>query len=180
MHGPVTQAEFNRVIDRASLGEAGETFHYVANDAERASIANWLSLIVLDRLEATVEAIPTDDGGVRLHAEFEADVVQSCVITLEPLSTRLQEAFEILYVLEIPRQISARTGESTVDVALDVEEPELLVGNIIDAGAAIAEHLVLALDPYPRKSGAALETKNEGAEGAEHPFAALQRLKADS
>ena len=180
MNGPITQAEFNRVIDTPSLGEAGETFHYVANDIERASIANWLSLVALDRLEATVEAIPTDGGGVRLHAEFEADVIQSCVITLEPLSTRLQEAFEILYVLEIPRQISARTGESTVDVDLDVEEPELLVGKTIDAGAAIAEHLVLALDPYPRMPGAALEAKNGGAERAEHPFAALQTLKAES
>ena len=179
MNGPVTQAEFSRLIDTAGLGDEGETFHYVASDFERASIANWLSLVALKRLEATVEAVPVADGGVRLHAEFEADVIQSCVITLEPVSTCLQEAFELLYLPEIPRQNSAKTGESTVDVDLEAERPELLVGEEIDAGAVISEHLVLALDPYPRKPSAALEPTRAGADGAEHPFAALQKLRTD-
>ncbi len=179
VNSPVTQADFSRVIDTAALGDEGETFRFVANDFERASIANWLSLVALKRLEATVEAVPVADGGIRLRAAFEADVIQSCVITLEPVPTCLQEAFELLYLPEIPRQNSAKNGESTVDVDLEAEQPELLVGDEIDMGAVISEHLVLALDPYPRKPGAALEPNRAGADGAEHPFAALQKLRAD-
>ena len=76
MNGPVTQAEFSRVIDTTALAEQGETFRYEANAAERAAIASWLSLISLRRLEATVDAKPVPEGGVRLKVAFTADVVQ--------------------------------------------------------------------------------------------------------
>jgi hypothetical protein len=46
----------------------------------------------------------------------------------------------------------------------------------------VAQHLSLALDPYPRKPGARLpegygETAEGGAEPRENPFAALGSLK---
>jgi uncharacterized metal-binding protein YceD (DUF177 family) len=174
----VTQAEFSRVIDATALAEAGETFRYEASGIERASIASWLSLISLGRLEAVVEAIPASGGGVRLKVEFTADVVQPCVTTLEPVATCLQEAFELLYLPEIPWQNSRPAGAISVDVDLEVDEPELLVGSKIDAGEAITEHLVLTLDPYPRKSNAALDSGYLAAgNGQNSPFSVLQELK---
>ena len=180
VNGPVTQAEFSRVIKTAALAAEGKTFHYEATDTERASIASWLSLVVLNRLEAAVEAIPQGKHGVRLKVAFTADLVQACVITLERVSTCLQEAFELLYLPEIPRQDSASAGVRSVDVDLDEDEPELLVGDTIDAGAAITEHLVLALDPYPRKSGVALDSSLcASGQRPDGPFSALRELKAD-
>lgn len=171
----VTQAEFSRVIDATALAEEGKTFHYEASDTERATIASWLSLISVGRLEAVVEAIPASGGGVRLKVEFAANVVQPCVTTLEPVSTCLQEAFELLYLPEIPRQNSRPAGGISVDVDLELDEPELLVGTKIDAGEAITEHLVLALDPYPRKPDAALDSGYLPAgNGRENPFSVLQ------
>ncbi len=179
MNGPVTQAEFRRVIDAKALAEEGETFRYEASDAERAAIASWLSLISLRRLEAKVDAKPVTQGGVRLSVAFTADLVQSCVTTLEPLSTCLQEAFELLYLPEIPRQNPAAAGGITVDVDLDEDQPEVLIDGKIDAGAAITEHLVLALDPYPRKPGAELESVSPATnKGRDNPFSVLQGLKA--
>lgn len=180
MNGPVTQAEFSRVIDTRALAEEGETFRYEASAAERAAIASWLSLISLRRLEATVDAKPVSGGGVRLNVAFTADVVQSCVTTQEPLSTCLQEAFELLYLPEIPRQISTTAGGITVDVDLDEDEPEVLIDDKIDAGAAITEHLVLTLDPYPRKPGAVLDSVQPAARKAQGgSFSVLRELKAD-
>ncbi len=179
MNGPVTQAEFSRVIDTRALAEEGETFRYEASDAERAAIASWLSLIALRRLEATVSALPVSGGGVRLKVAFTADVVQACVTTLEPLSTCLQEAFELLYLPENPRQKSAAAGGMTVDVDLDEDEPEVLIDDKIDAGAAITEHLVLTLDPYPRKPDAAPDSVQSAAGEAEDgPFSVLRKLKS--
>ena len=179
MNGPVTQAEFSRVIDTRALAEEGETFRYEANAAERAAIASWLSLISLRRLEATVDAKPVSGGGVRLNVAFTVDVVQSCVTTLEPLSTCLQEAFELLYLPET-RHGSAAPGVISVDVELDEDVPEVFVGGRIDAGAAITEHLVLALDLYPRKPGATIDpAQPEAGEVRDGPFAALRDLKAD-
>ena len=179
MNGPVTQAEFSRVIDTTALAEEGETFRYEASDAERAAIASWLSLIALRRLEATVDAKPVAEGGVRLKVAFTADVVQTCVTSLEPLSTCLQEAFELLYLPEIPRQNSTAAGGITVDVELDEDELEVLIDDKIDAGAAITEHLVLTLDPYPRKLGAAPDSvQPEASKAPDGPFSALRELKA--
>lgn len=179
MNGPVTQAEFSRVIDTRALAEEGETFRYEASDAERAAIASWLSLITLRRLEATVDATPVAKGGVRLKVAFTADVVQSCVTTLEPLSTCLQEAFELLYLPEIPGQNSTSAVGITVDVDLDEDEPEVLIGDKIDAGAAITEHLVLALEPYPRKPGVVFDSVRPAVSKApDGPFSALRELKA--
>ncbi len=179
MIGPATQAEFSRVIDTAVLADEGQSFRYKASDTERASIASWLSLIDLRRLEATVDAVRVSEGGVRLKVAFEAEVVQSCVATLEAVSTCLQEAFELLYLPET-RAGSAAPGAISVDVELDEDVPEVLVGDGIDAGAAITEHLVLALDPYPRKPGAIIDPAQPSAgEVRDGPFAALRDLKAD-
>lgn len=178
MNGPVTQAEFSRVIDTTSLADEGETYRYEASDAERAAIASWLSLIALRHLDATVNAMPQPKGGVRLRVNFTAEVVQSCVTTLEPLPTRLQEAFELLYLPEIARQISDSARQVIVDVGLDEDVPEVLIGGKIDAGAAITEHLVLTLDPYPRKLGAALDSAQFAGTAQDGAFSALRAMKA--
>lgn len=177
--GPATQAEFSRVIDTTALADKGEYFRYEASAAERATIASWLSLIDLRRLEATVNAAPVSGGGVRLKAVFEAEVVQPCVATLEAVSACLQEAFELLYLPET-RDRSAAARAISVDVDVEVDVPEVLVDGRVDAGAAIAEHLVLALDPYPRKPGAMPDpVQGMAGEAQDGPFAALRDLKAN-
>ena len=59
-----------------------------------------------------------------------------------------------------------------------------MIGGVIDLGEAIAEELGLALDPYPRAAGAALDADaltphvSVGSEhGAGTPFAALRQLR---
>ncbi len=178
MNGPVTQAEFTRVIDTKALPEGGKRFRYEATAAECATIASWLSVIAVTGLNAEVEAAAVDKGGFRLNISFTGELVQTCVVTLERVTTCLQEAFELLYLPEIPRQISASAVGTSIDVDLEHDEPELLVGDMIDAGAAITEHLVLALDPYPRKPGAALEQGRSTVDPAlDSPFSVLQELK---
>jgi hypothetical protein len=58
------------------------------------------------------------------------------------------------------------------------DPPELLVGNTLDVGEAIAEHLALALEPYPRAPGAEFQILAEAepveAEKRPNPFAILQ------
>ncbi len=44
--------------------------------------------------------------------------------------------------------------------------PEPWSGNVIDVGEAVAEHLALALDPYPRATGADLSAPGLAPGGA--------------
>jgi hypothetical protein len=57
-----------------------------------------------------------------------------------------------------------------------VDAPEPLIGNSVDLGAIASEFLMLAIDPYPRKSGVAFEPPAKEVDTG-GPFAALAALK---
>ena len=65
-------------------------------------------------------------------------------------------------------------GESDCDVVF-------YDGALIDLGAAIADTLVLSLDPYPRSAGADATLKEAGVMTEEQasPFAVLAKLRKD-
>jgi uncharacterized metal-binding protein YceD (DUF177 family) len=61
--------------------------------------------------------------------------------------------------------------------AADPDAPEPLEGDTIDVGAIVADHLSLALDPFPRAAGATYEPAAQPADAKPNPFAALAQLK---
>ncbi len=170
--------EFTRVVDVSDLGDDERRLDVVADEDERRALAADLDLLALEALEATAWLAPAgSDREVRLRASFRARVVQACVVTLEPVESVIEESFGLTYRPVDEADAAARE----VEVVLDEEDPpEPLVGGRVDVGAAIAEHLALALDPYPRRPGAhldasAAETRAAAGEG-EGPFAVLGRL----
>ena len=60
-----------------------------------------------------------------------------------------------------------------------VDPPDAIIDDTIDLGVVAAEFTALALDPYPRKPGAAFDDLTDPGD-AEEPsaFAVLERLKA--
>ena len=154
--------EFPRPVDINRL--PGETVHEIeARPSEREALARRFGLLGVERLAAEVRLVPIRDG-VRLEARFEADVVQECVVTLEPVRNRVADRFELVY-----------GGAGAAGDPETIAEP--LDGETIDIGEAVAQQLSLSLDPYPRAEGARLDPAWTGAPVAEHPFAALTRLK---
>jgi len=126
-------------------------------------------------LTARGEVRPWADG-VEVEISFAADVVQACVLTLEPVADHVVGEFTRRYS---PSVQGSEAGE--VDLSPDEDDPpELLKADAIDLGPAVAEELILDLNPYPRAPGASLPTEaiDEGA-GAS-PFAVLERLKPKS
>jgi uncharacterized metal-binding protein YceD (DUF177 family) len=173
------EPEFSRPIHVAELEARAVTLELEADSEERRALAGRLSLLALERLTATAELEPLGDGGrVRARVNFVADVVQSCVVTLDPVPAHIEESFGLVFAPEA--EIPAERGE--VELDLDGEEPpEPLHEGRFDLGEAVAEHLALALDPYPRKEGAAVgeaygEKAPEGDDKDENPFAVLTRL----
>ena len=147
---------------------------------ERLGLARRLGLAGLDSLTATVTLESRKSGKIVVVAgDFEAAVTQTCVVTLEPLSRSVSEAFAIRLAPE-PEPGDASVIE--IDPVTD-EEPEPIEGESVDIGELVTQHLSLALDPYPRAEGASLEpgalaagdrTDDEGEAG---PFAKLAQLK---
>ena len=170
-------AEFARIVPLDQLDESESEREIVANEAERAALAKRLGLLELGSLEARLR-LRRERGSplIELTGRLTADVVQACVVSLEPVPERVEESFEILFTLD-PAPETAEVYVETEDE--DVPEPVGPGG--IDLGEAVAQQLSLAMNPYPRAEGVSLERAEWGAEsGPQSPFAVLAKLKSDS
>lgn len=172
-------AEFSRPVAVDRLGPEEAVFEIAPSGGERAALAKRFGLISLDGLEAKVTLRRLDDARrVRLSATFSVDVVQSCVVTLEAVPSHIEDSFVLVY------QEGAKEFRKAICLLEGEDPPEPLIDGVIDVGEAVAEHLGLALDPYPRAPGAdhsALGSYRgsggEEGEAPESPFRQLARLK---
>lgn len=152
----------------------GDRLDLVADEAERTEVARRLNLLGLERLEAHV-ILARDGERISAKGRVKAALDQACVATGEPVRALVDEAFELHFVPEL------KTPIPVDEVELSGDELDTLFhdGQAIDLGAAIADSLALALDPYPRCAGAdeALREAGVMTEEEASPFAALAALK---
>ena len=170
------QPEFSRPVTVSRLSHHEKVFDIEADAPEREALARRFGILAVASLTASVRlALVAGGAVVRLKGRLSADVVQACVVTLEPVPAHVEEDFELTYAAAAPED----GAEVVVD--LDVEDPPEPIDNgMIDMGEAVAEHLALALDPFPRAPGAVFTSgaEEQPAETpAPNPFAALVALK---
>lgn len=165
--------EFSRpfVVDRLGARPVVETLN--ASPDELGRLAQRFELVAIDRLSAIVrlERRPGSDL-VHVEGRLEADVVQTCIVTLSPFPSHVEDSFSVDFA-----QGQADSGRE-VELDMDAELPEPIDNGVIDTGELVAQHLSLALDPYPRSPGAVLDsamTEPEG-EGRSSPFDVLHNL----
>ena len=112
-------------------------------------------------------------AGVRVTGPVSARVGQTCVVTLEPVESNLEESVDLVFTPALADSANAET----VDLGTQGEDsPEPLVGGKLDLGAIATEFLLLGIDPYPRKAGAEFAPLKAD-DGSARPFAALEALK---
>jgi uncharacterized metal-binding protein YceD (DUF177 family) len=147
--------ELSRPYSIVKISEDGEAFHFEATADERAALARRFDLVDLPALEAEGEILALDHGRrARVEGVIRARVVQTCVVTLDPVPAVVEDSFVRTYT-STPMPPPGIEQEMVLD--LDAEDPpEPLEGGVIDVGEAVAETLGLALDPYPRAPGAVL------------------------
>lgn len=137
----MSTAEFSRPVDVARLGAAEAVYDISANETERAALARRFDLVSVDRFAAHVTLRRVKGGMVRLNASLTADLVQTDIVTLDPLPGHVEDEFTLLF------------GEEPDDAGTlnpDAELVEPLENGHIDIGEAVAQQLSLAIDPYPR------------------------------
>lgn len=178
MH-PVEPVEFCRPTPVDRISSSPSRMEITPNAAERAALAERFGLLSLEGLSARFTLRRLRKDLIRVVGHLEAEVVQACVVTLDPVPARIAEDFELDFI--------EGAGTPSDELELDIEAadaPEPLQGPEIDLGEVAAEQLGLALDPYPRKPGAAIPEKWVAEEAPEpvavekvNPFAALEKLK---
>jgi uncharacterized metal-binding protein YceD (DUF177 family) len=183
--------EFSRKLVVDPWPEAGVDVDVSADPAERQALARRFDLLEvrslrahgrIERLEQPAELV--------FRGWLAADLVQTCVLSLEPVPATIRQAIERRYR---PGSAAADRERLQPKGAIDLDdedaeddEVEPVNGREIDLGEAIAEEFGLALDPYPRALGAAaIEPEalgphvSLGQAEPEKPFAALRQLREE-
>lgn len=163
-------------VNVARLPQKGMPVVIEADAAQREALAAEHGLLGVARYRAELLVTPWRRNGVKVAGKVSADVVQQCVVTLEPMNARVSAEVEGLYLPEeskLGRQGFEGGGEILLD-ADGPDGPELFSGDMIDPGALAEEFFGLALDPYPRKPGAEIG-KPAGESGESEPDGPLQQ-----
>jgi uncharacterized metal-binding protein YceD (DUF177 family) len=164
--------EFSRFIEADSVGAKPIERHISANGEERAALARRFDLQAIDRLEADFTLRRAGNGVIHVNGTVRGAVVQSCVVTLEPVPAGVEEEF----AADFADRADQPAGEEEIDFEA-ADPPEPIRNGHIDLGELAAEHLALGLDPYPRAPGARLPQGSEPEEPEARPINPFSILK---
>ena len=168
----------------ADIPESGLAAERTASEEERSAIASALDLLACERLESCFEVQPLTRGRYLLRGTLVADVAQSCVVTLDPVESQIDEPIDAVFVPEgskLALHPVVEGGEMLLDPD-GPDSPEVFHGDTIDVGVAAAEYAALAIDPYPRKAGVVFSGHTEHTDEGDRkpsPFAVLKDWKKD-
>lgn len=179
--------------ERAGVEITDLTISPAAEEAQ--ALCQRLNLVTLDGLSAQMK-IERLSGGMVVHVKgrLTAHVVQSCVVSLEPVETDIDETFEGWFANQDNTVILAKArrarqnADGEAPILEEKDDPEPIVNGHIDLGELATQYLSLALDPYPRAPGVGTGEEGDvaaysdapGADLRRNPFAALKDWKGGS
>ncbi len=125
------------------------SFDLVPTADERRAVADALEINGIKKLKFSGQLEPVGKSDWTLTADLGATVVQDCVVTLAPVTTRIDEAVLRNYMANLP-EVEATEIEMPED---DTIEP---LPATLDLAQVMIEALALALPLYPRAPDADL------------------------
>ncbi|MEK1887208.1 MAG: DUF177 domain-containing protein [Phyllobacterium sp.] len=180
----------NYPISVQRLPQNGLNIKIEADEKERAALRDFHELEDVKSFKADLQIVPWKKDGIRIRGKVRADIVQACVVTLEPIETRIDTDIDTLFVPEnsrLARLPLDENGELVIS-AEGPDIPETFSSDTLDAGAIAEEFFELAIDPYPRKQGVEaappltvdVGDDNDDVAKPVNPFAALKDWKQET
>lgn len=164
----------------AHIPDTGLHRELEASAAERQAMADLAGVRDILSARADFDVVPKSGGRVQVMGRVRARVGQTCVVTLDPIESEIDEEVDLTFAPEA----ETRRLEDLIEQGQDDEEPpvaadppEAIVNGIIDLGRIATDALFLAIDPYPRKPGARFEAEVTTLDPEDHPFAVLKALQ---
>tara|TARA_R110000764_G_scaffold83973_1_gene164552 strand:- start:1612 stop:2190 length:579 start_codon:yes stop_codon:yes gene_type:complete len=178
--------EFSRIVNTEEQVSKKEKIILEASAQERAALAKRFELVLIDSLTAELTIIAASNGEVTVRGPMHAQIVQSCVTTLEPVPEMVEDEVKVLFSPHVSEEDMPSNPDDLEDLSEDelmalLDQPEPLVDGKIDVGEVVSQFLAVAMNPYPRKDGAELPEaaliEEEADEERPNPFAKLAGLK---
>jgi hypothetical protein len=164
-------------VDEIRDGAQGEI---EPTQPELGAIAKLLDLIGIKELSFAYRLSHGEGGRLRLVGRLTAAVIQTCVVSLEPVEASLDVPVEAeFWPVSLIDQLEQSAEDPGGPGQLDWPEP--IVDGKIDLGPILYETLATSLDPYPKREGASFDwsqgAPEKGSASGSGPFAALAELK---
>lgn len=181
MNRPMTGPDpWRAPVTVAHIPDTGLHRELEASAAERQAMADLAGVRDIPLAQATFDVVPKSGGRVQVTGHVRARVDQTCVVTLEPIESEIDEEVDLIFAPEAEVRRLAdliEEGQDDHEPAEVADPPEAIVNGIIDLGRIATDALFLAIDPYPRKPGVVFEAEVTALDPEDHPFAALKALQ---
>lgn len=153
-----------------------------ATAQERAWLAQEAGAESVESFNAELTVKRWQRDGVKIAGRLRASLTQACIVTLEPVESRVEETVDRTFVPSTSKLAKPRLnsdGEWLLD-AEGSDPPDVLESDTLDIWEVLLEQFLLAVEPFPRAEGATFEQAGElpAEEGRKpSPFAVLGKLK---
>jgi uncharacterized metal-binding protein YceD (DUF177 family) len=165
----------------AQIPDTGSHRDLEADPAAREAMAAAAGLREIQSANASLDVTPKGGGRFHVAGQVRARIVQTCVVTLDPIDNDIDEDIDLIFAPpeQIP-EMADLVDDTAESVAEIPDPPEPIVNGVIDLGRVATDALFLGIDPYPRKPDAVFEPPVVPADPEDHPFAALKALRLDA
>ncbi|MBO3759780.1 DUF177 domain-containing protein [Ciceribacter sp. L1K22] len=181
---PHDRAPFSYLVKVGHISANPVQVRVEADERERNALAKLWNIEGVNSLSAELQIARWKKDGVRIRGRVSGEIVQACVVTLDPVVSRIDSDIDQIYVPEGSKLARIVTEESA-EMVLDPDGPDLpesFSGDTIDAGALVSEFAALSIDPYPKKPGVEFvaHVEDDAVENRKpSPFAVLKDWKND-
>jgi hypothetical protein len=171
----MSDAPLSRIYNMGRLGHTGDEVVLDADETERAALAEAAEILSVPKFSARIVLKKLSPTRFSLHYDLAAEIVQACVVTLEPLVARITRDF----VRELHHTPNLnRVTKEVIITPGDDELPDEIESLHYDLADPLLEEFLLAIDPYPRVPGVEFAPPEGMADKPESPFAVLKTLKS--
>lgn len=156
-----TSSPVSYLVHVARLPKTGTRVKIEADAEQLAALADAHGLRSVTDYRVTLDVTAWKKGGIKVVGEVKANIVQDCIVTLEPVEQLVAEEVSGLFLPEGSKLAKPKSAEGEILLDAEGEDgPELFTGDTVDVGQLAEEFFALGIDPYPRKGGVALETRD--------------------
>lgn len=168
--------ELSRLVNLERLYKKRLTYSVHATAKECLALAQRFNIVGVQNLNADygIEAGRTEYGGYYVTLHLQAEVIQSCVVSLVDVPEKIDSRFS-LHVLDQKYQ------DQPLDDAYQDDDVDYSHEGVVDLGEIAAQYLSLSLNPYPRSPD--IKPPDPHLQGTEEkiqkisPFSILKPLK---
>jgi uncharacterized metal-binding protein YceD (DUF177 family) len=188
----LSEQEWSHFFDIHDLRDDLTKVTIEASEEERQDMARRLAVLEIKSAKADL-VLEREQGGrtIRVKGQFEAKIIQNCVVTLDDFETILNEPIEGWFAdkeatvsfAAAKREKEAAVSRGEVEMVEEAEDPESIIDGAIDLGELVTQHISLAIPPYPHKEGVSYEYGDENVQIDDksplrkNPFEALKDWK---